>query len=133
LKSHSVSLPELQFDRQPSRTPFGTRMKLCELPVQPLSRSVPCWPIVSTSSFGPPSGFATQTAVLRRQSVSDGFGLQVSFSLSRSVFGFAEAALPFILNFLTPFFLPLRFVLTTTDVRRRRNSPGRGRTAPGAG
>src|SRR6186713_3394086 len=60
LKSHSVSLPELQFDRQPSRTPFGTRMKLCELPVQPLSRSVPCWPIVSTSSFGPPSGLAAQ-------------------------------------------------------------------------
>ena len=35
--------------------------KLCELPVHPLSRSVPVPRVFSTSSFGPPAGFAGQS------------------------------------------------------------------------
>src|SRR5207244_11297002 len=35
--------------------------KLCEVPVHPLSRSVPVPRVFSTSSFGPPAGFAGQS------------------------------------------------------------------------
>jgi len=46
--------------------------------------------------------------------VSDGFGLQVSFRVSASFFGFADVARAFIRYFLTPFFLPFLFVATVT-------------------
>src|SRR6185369_10791209 len=99
LKSQTVSLPELQFDRQPSIRPFGTRMKLCELPVQPLSRSVPVVPIVNVSSWGPPSRFTGQFPWIRGQPASDGFGLQTRISVSTSFVGRADIDSPFSLSF----------------------------------
>ncbi len=112
--------------------------KLCETPVQPLSRSLPSGLIVTTRVSGPPAGFAPQVVGPGPPPpVQLGFGWQVSRSMSLSRFGFAgeTACRPIfcVRGFFTaPFFFTLSGTSTSTKAPHAElSSGGTGRAAPG--
>src|ERR1051326_1502047 len=66
--------------RQRLRPECGAKMKSCEPPPQPISRSEPLARVESSSSSGPPSGFWQHTS-------HGGCGSQIRVTSSRSFFG----------------------------------------------
>src|SRR5437870_5047450 len=89
---------------------FGVTGKLCEIPLQPLSRSVHLSATVRTASSGPPWGFFGQpgiVVVVVPHPVLAGFGRQRRTSLSTSFLGLALLAVAMIRNAI----FPVRFCL----------------------
>src|SRR5947208_1922899 len=95
-------------ERQTFSDARGSTGKLCEMPVHPLSRSVPLSAVARSASSGPPWGF-TQGIVVVVVPPGGGGGLHLSTSLSVSTFGlpllFATTWRIFIPGWF--FFLPL--------------------------
>src|SRR5437870_7851886 len=91
----------------------GVTGKLCEIPVQPLSRSVHLSATVRIASSGPPWGFFGQpgsVVVVVPQPVLAGFGRQRRISLSTSFLGLALLVVEMIRKAILPAwfrFLPL--------------------------
>src|SRR5688572_2931453 len=82
-------------ERHTFSEPFGVTAKFCEIPVQPLSRSLPVCAMVILSLSGPPAALSGQIAP------SGGVALQTSFTLSVSFRGFVPlGAVP--LSFTLP-------------------------------
>src|SRR5439155_11856336 len=93
-------------ERQTFSDARGSTGKLCEMPVHPLSRSVPVSAVARSASSGPPWGFMQGIVVVV---VPPGGGLHLSISLSVSTFGlpllFATTWMIFFPGWF--FFLPL--------------------------
>ena len=87
-------------------------MKLCELPVQPLSRSLPDGPTVRTTWSGPPSGLPWQVSggsvvvvvVPPHAGSSVAVFTHASWMTSLSFLGFADVAVPISLILILAFF-----------------------------
>src|SRR6266849_4364017 len=108
-------------ERQSVTNERGGVGKLCEMPVQPLSRSLPVAPLERSSSSGPPAAFLVVQA---SGGVPVG-GLQCRTSLSGSAFG---GALPFAFTMMTAVpgfltFMPFFFVFTLSGTRMSTVDP----------